>query len=245
MNEFPADLDALCRRMAGERRVALAVHEKPDSDALGAAAEGDAAFGVDGCDSAAGASTAALLHGGSLSVVAVPAAPFAPNCGCIVWQGAAADAGAPVSSADALASLASRALSWRRAHAVYAAAPTTTTAAPAASSPTFVDCRLIDMAVVGPRPASVTADAQASRTTAQSDFACVLYDAQFHTYYCICLDGDDAQRYGTRPQWAGRAPGSAGRRPAGGAGATLPAHAGHDRDWRQDAWPVQQYAVEH
>jgi bifunctional oligoribonuclease and PAP phosphatase NrnA len=33
-----ADLDALCRRMRGERRVALAVHEKPDSDALGAAA---------------------------------------------------------------------------------------------------------------------------------------------------------------------------------------------------------------
>ena len=33
-----ADLDALCRRMRGERRVALAVHEKPDADALGAAA---------------------------------------------------------------------------------------------------------------------------------------------------------------------------------------------------------------
>jgi phosphoesterase RecJ-like protein len=33
-----ADLDALCRRMRGERLVALAVHEKPDSDALGAAA---------------------------------------------------------------------------------------------------------------------------------------------------------------------------------------------------------------
>jgi phosphoesterase RecJ-like protein len=33
-----ADLDALCRRMRREQRVALAVHEKPDSDALGAAA---------------------------------------------------------------------------------------------------------------------------------------------------------------------------------------------------------------
>jgi phosphoesterase RecJ-like protein len=33
-----ADLDAVCRRMRTERRVALAVHEKPDSDALGAAA---------------------------------------------------------------------------------------------------------------------------------------------------------------------------------------------------------------
>jgi len=33
-----ADLDAVCRRMRGETRVALAVHEKPDSDALGAAA---------------------------------------------------------------------------------------------------------------------------------------------------------------------------------------------------------------
>jgi phosphoesterase RecJ-like protein len=33
-----ADLDAVCRRMRGESRVALAVHEKPDSDALGAAA---------------------------------------------------------------------------------------------------------------------------------------------------------------------------------------------------------------
>ena len=38
MKELPADLDALCRRMRGERRVALAVHEKPDADALGAAA---------------------------------------------------------------------------------------------------------------------------------------------------------------------------------------------------------------
>jgi len=35
---LPADLDELCRRMRGEARVALAVHEKPDSDALGAAA---------------------------------------------------------------------------------------------------------------------------------------------------------------------------------------------------------------
>jgi bifunctional oligoribonuclease and PAP phosphatase NrnA len=33
-----ADLDALCRRMRGESHVALAVHEKPDADALGAAA---------------------------------------------------------------------------------------------------------------------------------------------------------------------------------------------------------------
>ncbi len=38
MRALAADLDALCRRMRGERRVALAVHEKPDSDALGAAA---------------------------------------------------------------------------------------------------------------------------------------------------------------------------------------------------------------
>jgi bifunctional oligoribonuclease and PAP phosphatase NrnA len=38
VNALPADLDALCRRMSGERRVALAVHEKPDTDALGAAA---------------------------------------------------------------------------------------------------------------------------------------------------------------------------------------------------------------
>jgi phosphoesterase RecJ-like protein len=33
-----ADLDAVCRRMRAERSVALAVHEKPDLDALGAAA---------------------------------------------------------------------------------------------------------------------------------------------------------------------------------------------------------------
>jgi phosphoesterase RecJ-like protein len=33
-----ADLDAVCRRMRTERSVALAVHEKPDLDALGAAA---------------------------------------------------------------------------------------------------------------------------------------------------------------------------------------------------------------
>ncbi len=38
MRSLAADLDALCRRMRGERRVALAVHEKPDADALGAAA---------------------------------------------------------------------------------------------------------------------------------------------------------------------------------------------------------------
>ena len=37
MKQLSADLDALCRRMRGERRVALAVHEKPDADALGAA----------------------------------------------------------------------------------------------------------------------------------------------------------------------------------------------------------------
>jgi phosphoesterase RecJ-like protein len=35
---LPADLDAVCRHMRGARRVALAVHEKPDLDALGAAA---------------------------------------------------------------------------------------------------------------------------------------------------------------------------------------------------------------
>jgi phosphoesterase RecJ-like protein len=33
-----ADLEAVCRRMRAEKRVALAVHEKPDLDALGAAA---------------------------------------------------------------------------------------------------------------------------------------------------------------------------------------------------------------
>jgi phosphoesterase RecJ-like protein len=38
MKELAADLDAVCRRMRGERKVALAVHEKPDLDALGAAA---------------------------------------------------------------------------------------------------------------------------------------------------------------------------------------------------------------
>jgi phosphoesterase RecJ-like protein len=38
VKELAADLDAVCRRMRGERRVALAVHEKPDADALGAAA---------------------------------------------------------------------------------------------------------------------------------------------------------------------------------------------------------------
>jgi phosphoesterase RecJ-like protein len=35
---LPADLAALCTHMCGERAVALAVHEKPDPDALGAAA---------------------------------------------------------------------------------------------------------------------------------------------------------------------------------------------------------------
>ena len=38
MKPLAADLDAVCRRMRAETRVALAVHEKPDSDALGAAA---------------------------------------------------------------------------------------------------------------------------------------------------------------------------------------------------------------
>ncbi len=38
MRALPADVDAVCRRMRAERRVALAVHEKPDLDALGAAA---------------------------------------------------------------------------------------------------------------------------------------------------------------------------------------------------------------
>jgi phosphoesterase RecJ-like protein len=38
VKELAADLDALCRRMRSESRVALAVHEKPDLDALGAAA---------------------------------------------------------------------------------------------------------------------------------------------------------------------------------------------------------------
>lgn len=38
MKPLAADLDAVCRRMRGESQVALAVHEKPDSDALGAAA---------------------------------------------------------------------------------------------------------------------------------------------------------------------------------------------------------------
>jgi phosphoesterase RecJ-like protein len=38
VKEIAADLEAVCRRMRGERRVALAVHEKPDADALGAAA---------------------------------------------------------------------------------------------------------------------------------------------------------------------------------------------------------------
>jgi bifunctional oligoribonuclease and PAP phosphatase NrnA len=38
VRQLAADLDAVCRRMRAERRVALAVHEKPDLDALGAAA---------------------------------------------------------------------------------------------------------------------------------------------------------------------------------------------------------------
>jgi bifunctional oligoribonuclease and PAP phosphatase NrnA len=38
VRQSAADLDAVSRRMRSERHVALAVHEKPDSDALGAAA---------------------------------------------------------------------------------------------------------------------------------------------------------------------------------------------------------------
>ena len=38
MSILPADLAAVCRRMKIERSVALAVHERPDTDALGAAA---------------------------------------------------------------------------------------------------------------------------------------------------------------------------------------------------------------
>jgi phosphoesterase RecJ-like protein len=38
VKQLAADLDAVCRRMRSERSVALAVHEKPDTDALGAAA---------------------------------------------------------------------------------------------------------------------------------------------------------------------------------------------------------------
>lgn len=38
MKALAADLAAVARRMSGERRVALAVHERPDVDALGAAA---------------------------------------------------------------------------------------------------------------------------------------------------------------------------------------------------------------
>lgn len=38
MRQLAADLDALCRRVRAEHKVALAVHEKPDQDALGAAA---------------------------------------------------------------------------------------------------------------------------------------------------------------------------------------------------------------
>jgi nanoRNase/pAp phosphatase (c-di-AMP/oligoRNAs hydrolase) len=38
VKQLAADLDAVCRRMRDETRVALAVHQKPDSDALGAAA---------------------------------------------------------------------------------------------------------------------------------------------------------------------------------------------------------------
>jgi phosphoesterase RecJ-like protein len=38
VNPLPADLAAVCRRIKTERRAALAVHERPDMDALGAAA---------------------------------------------------------------------------------------------------------------------------------------------------------------------------------------------------------------
>lgn len=37
MRAVPSDLAAVCRRMRGEREVALVVHEKPDLDAFGAA----------------------------------------------------------------------------------------------------------------------------------------------------------------------------------------------------------------
>ena len=50
MNVRAADLDALCLRMRSERRVALAVHEKPDPDALGAAAGMLDLFGQLGID---------------------------------------------------------------------------------------------------------------------------------------------------------------------------------------------------
>ena len=50
MNVRAADLDALCLRMRSERRVALAVHEKPDLDALGAAAGMLDLFGQLGID---------------------------------------------------------------------------------------------------------------------------------------------------------------------------------------------------
>ena len=38
MKALPADLAAVCRRLKTERSVGLAVHERPDIDALGAAA---------------------------------------------------------------------------------------------------------------------------------------------------------------------------------------------------------------
>jgi bifunctional oligoribonuclease and PAP phosphatase NrnA len=38
MRALPADVAAVCRRMRGESSVALAVHERPDTDALGAVA---------------------------------------------------------------------------------------------------------------------------------------------------------------------------------------------------------------
>jgi phosphoesterase RecJ-like protein len=38
MKALPADVAAVCRRMRGESSVGLAVHERPDTDALGAAA---------------------------------------------------------------------------------------------------------------------------------------------------------------------------------------------------------------
>jgi phosphoesterase RecJ-like protein len=50
MKQLAADLDALCRRMRAERKVALAVHEKPDLDALGAAAGMLDLFGQLGVD---------------------------------------------------------------------------------------------------------------------------------------------------------------------------------------------------
>lgn len=61
MRQLGADLDALCRRMRGERKVALAVHEKPDLDALGAAAGMLDLFAQLGVDAALWVSQGELL----------------------------------------------------------------------------------------------------------------------------------------------------------------------------------------